>query len=374
MATRPPPLAPRARGTFPALAAVSLVLAGAACSASQHPKDQPRPDGSGWVSPRFRNHPLVGKVWRPSEGKFATEAELTAAVVRARFALLGETHDNADHHILQARLVRAIGAAGRSPALAFEMLDVDRQADVDASLARAPRDALALSTAVRWSESGWPPFGFYRPVFEAGLAAGMPIVAANLPRKDARALFSKGPSALPEPVRVRLEKAGPFPDDVLKALREEMAASHCGELPESMVEPMVTAQKAKDAQLADRLVASDRGQGAILIAGSGHLRTDVAVPMFLRADADAEQIVAVAMVEVSDDARRPEDYAEHWGAKALPFDWVLFTPAAEREDPCAKFREEHKKTMAAHEKKGTAATGATPAPPAAPAAPAPAAK
>jgi uncharacterized iron-regulated protein len=327
------------------------------------------------VSPRFRDHPLVGKVWRPSEGKFATEAELTAAVSRARFALLGETHDNADHHLLQAKLVRAIAAAGRSPALAFEMLDVDRQADVDAALARAPRDALALATAVRWSESGWPPFAIYRPVFEAGLAAGMPIVAANLPRKDARALFSKGASALPEPVRVRLEKAAPFPEDVLQALRQEMAASHCGELPDSMVEPMVTAQKAKDAQLADRLVASDRGQGAILIAGSGHLRTDVAVPMFLRADADAAQIVSVAMVEVSDDAQRPEDYAAHFGAKTVPFDWVLFTPAAEREDPCAKFREDqHKKRTMAHEQK-PAATGAAPAtPPAAPGAPAPAAK
>jgi uncharacterized iron-regulated protein len=347
MHTRPA-LAPRPRGGLAALVVAFLALASAACAARRAPNDAPRPDGSGWVSPRFRDHPLVGKVWRPRDGAFSTEAELTAAVVRGRFVLLGETHDNADHHLVQARLVRAIAAAGRRPALALEMLDVDRQPEVDAALARAPGDSLALASAVRWNETGWPTFGLYRPVVEAGLAGGMPVVAANLPRREARALFMKGPAALPEPVRARLEKAGPFPDDVLRALRKEMGESHCGELPDSMVEPMVAAQKAKDAQLAERLVAYDHGQGSVLVAGRGHVRADVGVPMFLRADTRADDIVAVGIVEVSADANRPEDYGAEYGAKTLPFDWVLFTPAAEREDPCVKFREDHEKRRAAH--------------------------
>ena len=52
--------------------------------------------------------------------------------------------------------MRALGQAGRKPALAFEMLDVSQQSKVDASLASAPGDADALALAVDWAKSGWP--------------------------------------------------------------------------------------------------------------------------------------------------------------------------------------------------------------------------
>src|SRR5213593_3577327 len=78
-----------------------------------------------WESPVERAHPLVGRIWDVKAGAFIGEDALVARLVASRFVLLGERHDNADHHALQAKLVRAMVEAGRRPALGFEMLATD---------------------------------------------------------------------------------------------------------------------------------------------------------------------------------------------------------------------------------------------------------
>jgi uncharacterized iron-regulated protein len=325
------------------LVAPSLLLA--ACAASRSSDPSPRPDASGWVSPRNREHPLAGKIWNPRTGAFVDQAVLDAAVAGAHHLLLGETHDNADHHLLQARLVRLRAAAGR-PALVLEKIDTNRQEQLDGALRRPAVTAPDVAAAVAWDETGWPRFAIYRPLVEAALAARLPIVAGNLPRTTARALMKEGPSALPEPVRERIDRVGAFPDDVLEALRRQMSDAHCGEFPASVVGPMVLAQKAKDAQLAERMASADRGDGTILVAGSGHVRTDVGVPRFLSSDAAAKPTVSVAITEVSAGRASPDDYREDYGAGPLPFDFVVFTPGAERADPCAELREREAKKRA----------------------------
>lgn len=344
--------------TFPLLLAA---LSAAACAPRVDPRLVSQPiAGRTWVSPLHRDHPLVGRIWDPRAGRFVEEAALAAAVGGADFVLLGEVHDNVDHHLLQARLVRAVLAAGRRPALALEMLTADQQPAVDAALAKAPKDADALAKAVDWKHSRWPEFAMYRPIVAAALEAGAPIVAANLPRAEVKAIVAKGTSALDERLRARLARDEPLPAPVLAELREEMRESHCGELPEAMLDPLVLAQRARDAQMAERLAAAGEGRGGILVAGKGHVRTDRGVPPVLAKDAPGRSIVAVGFFEVDPEAREVAGYAEDAGG-ALPFDFVVFTPGAEREDPCEGLRERSRERA----KDTTAAPGA-PAPPAQP--------
>jgi hypothetical protein len=49
-------------------------------------------------------------------------------------------------------------------------------------------------------------------------------------------------------------------------------------------------------------------------------------------------VLGVAFLEVSPEANAPGDYAPTDSPGKLPYDYVWFTPAAEREDPCAAFR------------------------------------
>jgi uncharacterized iron-regulated protein len=294
---------------------------------------------AGWSSPLYRDHPLVGRIWDVRGRRWADEATLVASVSRADFVLLGETHDNADHHVFQARLIRAVADAGRRPAVAFEMLDAQQQPTVDAALAASPRDPDALARAVGWARSGWPDFALYRPVFAAALDAGLPVLAVNLPRREAHEVVARGVTALAPPVRRILERAGPLSETAAQALREEMSESHCGALPESMLDGMVLMQRARDAEMAERLLSGAGSGGGVLVAGAGHVRTDRAVPAHLAREAPGRSIVAVCFLEVSSRRSDPESYRDAFGADALPCDFAVFTPQAERSDPCEGLRE-----------------------------------
>jgi uncharacterized iron-regulated protein len=284
-----------------------------------------------------QDHPLTGRIWDVAAARFLTTDVLTARLVAARFILLGERHDHPEHHLLQASIVRAVAAAGRRPTVAFEMLDADQAPALAAYLQRSPRDAAGLGDAVGWSRSGWPPWPLYQPIAEAALAAGLALEAANLPAGTVRAVARGNLDAL-EPALVRAHGLDrPPAPPVEREMEAEMRESHCGKLPEAMLAGMVAAQRARDATMADRLLAAV-GDGAVLIAGAGHVRTDRGVPIYLTARVPGATVASVAFVEVLTGRTAPTEYAERFGAARLPFDYVWFTSRADDVDHCARFR------------------------------------
>ncbi|HEV8586781.1 MAG TPA: ChaN family lipoprotein [Methylomirabilota bacterium] len=300
-----------------ALALVSVVRAA-----------EPPPPGLG------HDHPLNGRIWDVAQGRFVTMDELAAAVSAARFALLGERHDHPDHHAFQAWLLRRMIEAGRRPAVAFEMLDATQAGALARHLAASPHDAAGLGAAVGWPGSGWPEWRLYQPIAEAALGAGLPIVAANVPTPAARAAARGDLSALDAGLVRRHALDRPAPAQA--ALEAEIREAHCDALPESLLPGMVTAQRARDAQMAEQLAAGAR-DGAVLIAGASHVRTDRGVPRYLAGLAPDARVAAVAFLEVADGRTAPADYAARYGAARLPFDYVWFTPRADNIDPCARF-------------------------------------
>src|SRR5512145_3183951 len=104
------------RGLLVSVATVGLLGCAAAPAAI---------DLGAWKAPLGREHPLVGRIWDTRAGRFVIPTQLVGELARARYVLLGERHDNPDHHRVQATLVRALLAAGRRPAVAFEMFTAD---------------------------------------------------------------------------------------------------------------------------------------------------------------------------------------------------------------------------------------------------------
>ena len=78
-----------------------------------------------WKSPLGRDHPLTGRVWDVSSARFIEHQSLVTRLARADFLLLGERHDNPDHHLLQAEVLRSLITVGRRPAVGFEMFGLD---------------------------------------------------------------------------------------------------------------------------------------------------------------------------------------------------------------------------------------------------------
>ena len=308
--------------------------------------------GAPWVSEYETGHPLAGRIWRPAERRFVAPAAVVAALTTARFVLLGEKHDNADHHRIQAWLVAEMFAAGGRPAVAFEMFTSGQQAALDAHLAARPRDAAGIGAALGWAETGWPDWSLYQPIAQAALDGGAALLAADLPRALRRRLARDGISALGAARVAALGLDRPLPEDLAGNLRQEIAESHCGQLPESMIGPMATVMTARDAQMASALrrgAALAGHDGAVLIAGKGHTRNDRGVPFQLRREDAAAAIVSLGLFEVAEGAREPAAYAAFLGTAVLPFDFVWFTPIADPENPCTKFAQQLKQIRERHE-------------------------
>jgi uncharacterized iron-regulated protein len=101
---------------------------------------------------------------------------------------------------------------------------------------------------------------------------------------------------------------------------------------------MAAIQRAKDAQMAQSLIAAGDFQGAVLIAGAGHVRNDYGIPFYVSADGTGRRVLSVAFLEIDKGKLEPHEYALAYPDGRLPFDYVWFTPRADDEDPCEKFK------------------------------------
>jgi uncharacterized iron-regulated protein len=297
----------------------------------------PPPQVDRWTTKLDAQDPLVGRVWDVARGTFITRDALLGHLASAEIVALGEKHDNPDHHRLQALVVRGLLARGRRPDVAFEMIEVDQQPLIEAFLAQKPTSAAGLGAAVKWDDRGWPTWGDYEPIAQAAVEARLPILAANLPHAEARAVAHAGLGALDDARVQRLGLDRPLSPEIEASLADELRASHCGHLPEAMIAPMALAQRARDATMASVLLARHHHDG-VLIAGAGHARNDRGVPLALHAQEPTARVASLAFVEVEHGLTTPGDYAARFGTRALPFDFVWFTPRLDDDDPCEKFK------------------------------------
>lgn len=290
-----------------------------------------------WHTTVGRDHALAGRIWDVARNRFVREPDVAAHAARARYVLLGEKHDNADHHVLQTRLLAALVAAGRKPAVAFEMLTPSQAPALARHLAAHPRDAAGIAQAVGWAASGWPDWAMYEPTARVAGDAGLPIVAANLDTTQVRAVAREGVAALDARFVTRHALGRALPADQDRLMAEEIRASHCGHAPDGIVPGMIAAQRARDARLADALLEAPGGDGGVLIAGAGHARNDRGVPVYLARLEPGARVVTIAFVEVEEGRKDPMGYRDRFDG-TLPFDYVWFTPAVDAEDPCETFR------------------------------------
>lgn len=274
-----------------------------------------------------REHPLAGQIYRVADGARVSEAALVSDASAADFVLIGERHDNPEHHRLQARLVAALEAQSQDPrAVAFEMIPAWRQLEIVEHLA-ADGDPAGLGQAIAWNASGWPQWAWYQPIAEAALASDAQVVAADLGVAEKRAAFAQGAQAFRSAFVQRTGLGEPWPAPMMVSLQDELRAAHCDQVSGRVVIGMMRVQRARDAMMADRLAATAGRGGGVLIAGNGHVRTDRGVPWYLARLRPGARSVSIGLLEVRDDVLEPPT--------DLPYDYAWFTPRVDdRGEPC----------------------------------------
>jgi uncharacterized iron-regulated protein len=251
----------------------------------------------------------------------AAEPQALADAMRGvPVVLLGEVHDNAAQHALRAEALARLIAAGARPAIAFEQLDRERQADVERARRERPRDVdWLIAQAAGWD--GWD-WSLYRPFLRLALDNDLPIVAANLSRTDASRVIREGYGAAFDASARAALGLDAVPADLLAAHEREVDVGHCGLMPAAMLAPMARAQLARDAALATA-IAPHAARGVVLLTGNGHARRDLGVPRWLAPELRARAL-SIGLLEPAALADLP----------AGAFDRVVRTTAAPRTDPC----------------------------------------
>jgi len=216
----------------------------------------------------------------------------------------------------------------------MEQLDREHQPAIDGAMAASGGSADSVADAGIIDRKGWN-WAFYAPLVKLAVDAHLPVVAMNLSRDGARDVARQGFTSLGASAPIELALDRTWNRARQEVMEREIDDGHCGQLPPSALPRMTDMQRARDATMADALVTGAPG-GAVVIAGAGHVRNDIGVPVYLAARLPAKRAIAVGFIEVDPERKAVGDYGRSSGAP-LPYDYAWFTPAAEREDPCAGF-------------------------------------
>ncbi len=268
-----------------------------------------------WLSPEGREHAELGQIRDLASGELLSPQQLVERLAAAPRVLVGEQHDNPDHHALQLWLLRELAARRPQGSLLLEMLTPSQQARVDKVQAQsragtAPTDLIG---ALAW-QPGWD-WSVYGPLVSEALRQPYPLLAANLDRSEIMSIYQQRPT---------LPSGAATTPAVQDALFADIRESHCGLLPDSQLPAMLAVQQQRDRRMAERLLAAP--QPAVLLAGAFHVRKDLGVPLHL-ADLGAGQGTAVlVLAEVGKDV------------VASSADYVWYTAALPAQDHCAQIK------------------------------------
>lgn len=268
-----------------------------------------------WQSPEGLGHADLGMIVDLRSGKVLTPQQLVEELATSAQVLVGERHDNPDHHALQLWLLQALALKREQGSVLLEMLTPNQQqkvGEVQARIRQGERPA-DLPEALSWQQ-GWD-WALYAPLLEYGLAQPYPLLQANLDPEEISRIYRELPSL----------SGAPAAAEVQEVLQEQIRVSHCQMLPEAHLPAMLAVQQQRDRRMAQQLIAAPKP--AMLLAGAFHVRRDLGVPLHLQGQASAAEVRVLILAEVGE------------SVKAEQADFVWFTPSQPLQDHCAQWRD-----------------------------------
>lgn len=262
---------------------------------------------------------FVGLPGLANGDKGAGAPQLPSQAAQVSVVFIGEQHDNAAHHAVQAEWVLALQPA----AIVFEMLTDDQAGRISAENRDDPEE---LARVLEWDASGWPDFEMYYPIFNA--APNAVIYGAAVPRATlGEAMQADLVDIIGAVQASRFGLDAPLPEDQLELRLDLQRVAHCDALPETLLPRMVAIQRLRDAALAQAALDALKTVGGpvAVITGNGHAREDWGAPYLLRKAAPDVSVFSLGQGEAG---QMPEGM----------FSAVVDGPATDRGDPCDAFR------------------------------------
>ena len=223
----------------------------------------------------------------PGRGTLPAERVL-ADSAKQSVVLLGETHDNPDHHRWQLQTVAALAALRPRIALGFESFPRRIQPVLDRWVAGELSEQDFLKES-HWSEVWGFDAAYYLPLFHFARLNRIPMIALNVEHALPRDIGAHGLDTVPlerrEGVSTPAAPASGYVDELYQTWAEHLKKGEQRPRNDPEFQRFVQAQQMWDRAMAqaiaDRL-ARDPGLLVVGIMGSGHVADGYGVPHQLR--------------------------------------------------------------------------------------------
>jgi len=244
---------------------------------------QPCPTPGGWLA--------IGQAAPSAPGVSA----VIAGLAQRRVVLLGESHDNAEHHRWQLHTISALHARQPQLALGFEMFPRRVQKILDQWSAGELTEEQFLARSEWASVWGHDP-QLYLPIFHFARMHRIPMLALNVERSLVRRVGNEGWAAVPPAEREGVGEPAPASPAYLAVLydayREHQPPEQRSSGPptedalrEAQFQRFVQSMQLWDRAMAEAIAQRlDAGRTPLVVAimGSGHLRDGYGVAQQLR--------------------------------------------------------------------------------------------
>lgn len=239
-------------------------------------------------------------IYATDTGEELSEEQLLDRLAGHQYVVVGEQHDDAWHHEIQARVL--CGLAGRvdEVALGMEMFQRPFQGPLDAYVA-GEIDEPRMLEQTEW-EDRWG-FGteMYRPLWLFAREQSAPIIALNAPRELSRRIAEVGLEGLGDDERADIPELDLDNEAHRKYVRRAFE-QHDMEMSDERFERFYTAQVLWDETMANTAVefvhANPQVDAMLIVAGGAHAHRGFGIPPRIERRTDADVVTLQPVTEV----------------------------------------------------------------------------
>jgi len=241
---------------------------------------------------------LSPAAWATMQGEKiqpATAPAVLTDMAKHDVVLLGEAHDDDDHHLWQLQALSALHVLRPNMVIGFEMFPRRIQPVLDRWVAGELPVQQFLAES-EWDKVWSMPPELYLPLFQFARINRIPMVALNVDAKLNKAVVEKGWDGVPENEREGVSRPVPpqdaYRDFLFEVYREHAHMRGKGSTKASkndkafrhFIESQTTWDRAMAEALAGRLQPGASGEKPLVVGvmGSGHVRFGHGVPHQLR--------------------------------------------------------------------------------------------
>ncbi|OSM04242.1 ChaN family lipoprotein [Magnetofaba australis] len=277
-----------------------------------------------------------------------THDALFDELAQKRFVLVGESHDDAEHHRVQLAVIQALHQRRGDIAIGMEMFPRHLQPQLDRWVA-GELDESAFLDAVEWYFTWGFEAELYLPILRYARDNHIPVIALNVKRELISSVRKQGLENLDPEIAKQLPPVEP-PNAAYRALLNDFFSQHGRAMGGMLAAPQafdrfMEAQSTWDAVFANGLIGwtEQHPNGAIVgVMGMGHLRGKQGVTRQLDARGFSDHAIVLPWT-VTAEWINPNDADYAWGTPEAPegkepvrLGILLAEPAAPTEGAAAK--------------------------------------